>query len=242
MSYMRALRSTTGLKAGWTVTSSTRSPSIQTSRPSRSPARYSLPVRIMPVPYPLFGGKVAATDRFMKGRNPRARRGLELGPNAHPGSSSEHSPDVCKERIVLVRVSPHAVDIRGGPVKFVPVRILQADTKIQPWPERRAAVAEWQIGKLEYPVGTVRASGRRTVKRRIRSAPDRHSPRCEAPCVIIDIRNRRVQRPQLVVGIVREPKCLAGTRVVVLVNPGEPGSDRVWIAEILILGIDADIG
>src|SRR5271165_5250161 len=32
MSYMRALRSTTGLNAGWAVTSCTRSPSIQISR------------------------------------------------------------------------------------------------------------------------------------------------------------------------------------------------------------------
>src|SRR4029077_21103851 len=47
MSYIRALRSTTGLKAGWAVTSCTRSPSIQTSRPSPSRVRYSSPVRIM---------------------------------------------------------------------------------------------------------------------------------------------------------------------------------------------------
>src|SRR5215217_2522961 len=43
---MRARTSTTGLKAGWTVTSATRSPSIQTSRPSRIDSRYSAPVRI----------------------------------------------------------------------------------------------------------------------------------------------------------------------------------------------------
>ena len=48
---------------------------------------------------------------------------------------SEHRPDVCKERIVVARVSPDTVVIRGGPVKFGPVRILQADTEIQPWPE-----------------------------------------------------------------------------------------------------------
>src|SRR5439155_24413692 len=47
MSYMRALASTIGLKAGWAVTSGTGSPSIQTSRPSRNPARYSSPVRII---------------------------------------------------------------------------------------------------------------------------------------------------------------------------------------------------
>ena len=45
---MRARASTIGLNAGWTVTSSTRSPSIQTSRPSRIDSRYSSPVRIMP--------------------------------------------------------------------------------------------------------------------------------------------------------------------------------------------------
>ena len=44
---MRARTSTIGLNAGWVVTSSTRSPSIHTSRPSRSDSRYSSPVRIM---------------------------------------------------------------------------------------------------------------------------------------------------------------------------------------------------
>jgi hypothetical protein len=36
-----------GFKAGWRLTSLTCSPSIQTSRPSRSPARYCSPVRII---------------------------------------------------------------------------------------------------------------------------------------------------------------------------------------------------
>src|SRR5437868_3184836 len=46
MSYIRAFTSTMGLKAGWLVTSLTRSPSIQTSRPSRMPSLYCSPVRI----------------------------------------------------------------------------------------------------------------------------------------------------------------------------------------------------
>ena len=89
------------------------------------------------------------------------------------GRQSEHSPDVCKERIVVVRISSHPVDIRGGPVKFVPVRILQAETEIQPWPERRATVAEWQIGKLKDVAGAVRAPGESAVKRRISGAANR---------------------------------------------------------------------
>src|SRR5215831_11431853 len=44
---MRARTSTIGLNAGWVVTSSTRSPSIQTSRPSRIDSRYSSPVLII---------------------------------------------------------------------------------------------------------------------------------------------------------------------------------------------------
>src|SRR5208282_1662665 len=99
---------------------------------SRSPARYSSPVRIMPVPYPLLGDKIAATDRLMKGENPVASGCLGAGRNVCPWQSPEHSPNVCKERIVVVRVSPDAVVIRGRPVKFVPVRILQADREIQP--------------------------------------------------------------------------------------------------------------
>src|SRR6478736_7059302 len=43
---MRARASTSGLNCGWTVTSGTRSPLTQTSRPSRSDSRYSSPVRI----------------------------------------------------------------------------------------------------------------------------------------------------------------------------------------------------
>src|SRR3954451_812856 len=45
---MRARASTSGLNCGWTVTSGTRSPLTQTSRPSRRDSRYSSPVRIMP--------------------------------------------------------------------------------------------------------------------------------------------------------------------------------------------------
>ena len=45
---MRARTSTIGLKAGWVVTSATRSPSIHTWRPSRIDSRYSAPVLIMP--------------------------------------------------------------------------------------------------------------------------------------------------------------------------------------------------
>src|SRR5712671_4143761 len=44
---MRARASTSGRNCGCVVTSCTRSPLIQTSRPSRSDARYSSPVRIM---------------------------------------------------------------------------------------------------------------------------------------------------------------------------------------------------
>ena len=102
-------------------------------------------------------------------------------------SESEHSPDVRKERFVVARVSPHAVDIRGGPVKFVPVRVLQADTEIQPRPERRATVAEWQIGKLNDLAGAVRAPGESAVKRRIRGPANRDPPGGETPRTVINI-------------------------------------------------------
>ena len=100
---------------------------------------------------------------------------------------SERDPYIEEERIVVARVSPHAVDIRGGPVEFGPVRILQTDAKIEPWPKRRAAVAEWQIGKLENPAGAVRTSGKSAVKRRIRSAANRDPPGSKAPRSVIDI-------------------------------------------------------
>src|SRR4029079_1301092 len=44
---IRARASTSGLKAGWAVTSVIRSPFIQTSRPSWIDARYSSPLRII---------------------------------------------------------------------------------------------------------------------------------------------------------------------------------------------------
>lgn len=42
----------------------------------------------------------------------------------------KHCPDVGKEGVVGVRVSSHAVDVRGSAVEFSPVRVLQADAKI----------------------------------------------------------------------------------------------------------------
>src|SRR5215469_6083730 len=155
---------------------------------------------------------------------------------------SEHSPDICKERIVTARVSPHAIDVRGGPVKFGPVRILQADAEIEPWPKRGAAMAERQIRELEDPAGAVRAAGEGAVKRRIGVAANRDPSGSKAPRLIVNIRNRGVQRSQLVVGIVGETERLAGTRVVVFVYPGETCSDRVGIAEILVLRVDPDVG
>ena len=78
---------------------------------------------------------------------------------------SEHRPDVGEEGIVAAGVSSHTIDIRRGPVEFVPVRILQADAEIKPRPKLWAAAAEWQIGKLEDVAGAVRASGEGAVKR-----------------------------------------------------------------------------
>jgi hypothetical protein len=89
-------------------------------------------------------------------------------------SRSEHGPNVDKERVVSVCVSSHAVDIRGGAVEFGPVRVLQTDAEIQPWPKRRPSVAERQIGEIEDPASTVRASCRRTVQCRVGGAADRH--------------------------------------------------------------------
>jgi hypothetical protein len=54
----------------------------------------------------------------------------------------KHGPDVRKEGIIAARVSSHTVDIRGGAVEFGPVRILQTDAEIQPWPKRRTPMAE----------------------------------------------------------------------------------------------------
>jgi hypothetical protein len=99
--------------------------------------------------------------------------------------SLKHGPDVRKEGIIAARVSSHTVDIRGGAVEFGPVRVLQTDAEVQPWPERRAAVAEWQIGELEDPAGAVWASGESAVKRRIRGATDRNAPGGQAPSTVI---------------------------------------------------------
>ena len=44
--------------------------------------------------------------------------------------SLKHGPDVRKEGIIAARISPHPVNIRGRPVKFGPVRILEADASI----------------------------------------------------------------------------------------------------------------
>jgi len=170
---------------------------------------------------------------------------LRFGPNdkyvIRTGRRSERDPDVPEDRIIGVRVSPGTIEIRTGTVKLVPSDILQPDACIQPWPKRWAATHERQIGNLADPVGAVRASGKGAIERRIRSAADRHSPPREAPGFIIDIGKRSIQEPQLVVGIVGEPERLARARVMILVNPGDAGSNSVRITEILILGIDPNI-
>src|SRR5262245_14604748 len=66
MSYIRARISTMGLNALCLVTSETRSPSIQISRPSRSPARYSSPVRIILVPHHFLRGSLRWAGRLIK--------------------------------------------------------------------------------------------------------------------------------------------------------------------------------
>ena len=123
--------------------------------------------------------------------------------------------------IVAVGVSSHTADIRRGPVEFVPVRILQADAEIKPRPKLWAAAAEWQIGKLEDVARAVRASAEGAVKCRIGSAANRDPPGGQAPCLVIDIGHRGIQRPQLVIGIVGEPERLAGAGIMVLVYPGD---------------------
>jgi len=163
-------------------------------------------------------------------------------PVESPSLSSEHGPDVGKKGIVAARVSSHAVYVRGRSVEFVPVRILQTDAEVQPWPKGWAAVAEWEIGKLEDVASAIRASGKGTIKRRVSRAANRDPTGGKAPRAVIDIGDRRIQRSQLVVGIVGEPERLARARVMVLMYPSETRSDRVGIAEVLILGIDPDIG
>src|SRR6516165_4186166 len=201
MSYMRAFRSTTGLKAGWIVTSRTRSPSTQISRPSRSPARYSFPLRIMPAPA-IAQPTAWATGSPVKQRNHRGSNNPLVERERRPSRSSrrsEHDPSLGENRVVVVRVPASAVEIGGGAVKFVPQRVLQSDAHVEPWPEGRPAIAEWKIGDLGDPTGAVGSTGEGAVKRRIRGAADRHSPRRDAPGLIIDIGDRGVQGSQVVV-------------------------------------------
>src|SRR5260370_33232252 len=127
------------------------------------------------------------------------------------------------------------------PIKFGPARVLQADTEIQPWPKRRAAVAEWQIGGIEDPTGAVRAPGKSAVERCVRSAANRNPPRRKAPGVVVDIRSRDVEAPQLIIGIVGKPQRLARARIMVLVDPSRPDGDCMRVAQILVLGIDTDV-
>ena len=155
---------------------------------------------------------------------------------------SEHRPDVPKEGIVAAGVSSHAVDIRCRSVEFGPMSVLQADAEIQPWPEPRAAVTEWQIGEFEDPAGAVRAATKGAVKRRVSGAANRHPTRGQAPGLVIDLRSRCIQRTQLVIGIVGEPERLAGAGIVIFVYPGGAHGNRMRITQILVLGIDADIG
>src|SRR6516225_7122805 len=60
----------------------------------------------------------------------RTSRNYTIDCGAEAILPSEHRPDVGEEGIVAASVSSHTIDIRRGPVEFVPVRILQADAEI----------------------------------------------------------------------------------------------------------------
>src|ERR1700761_1401700 len=80
MASMRARTSTIGRNAGWVGTSSTRSPSIHTDRPSRIDSRYSSPVRIT-APPGVASRKVGGTSggcRVAAGRRRRVPSRLRL--------------------------------------------------------------------------------------------------------------------------------------------------------------------
>jgi hypothetical protein len=77
-------------------------------------------------------------------------------------SADQNIVQIYAKNVLLPLAFLHAVDIRCGPTEFVPVGILQADTEIQPWPKRRAAVAERQIGKLEIQPALLGLADRHT--------------------------------------------------------------------------------
>src|SRR5690348_15201532 len=86
---MRARTSTSGLNMGCVVTSATRSPSIQTWRPSRMDSRYSSPVRIICVPFSAL--LVAAGDIEGDVDQPNDVRGFRHRPE-YTGIEAEHVP------------------------------------------------------------------------------------------------------------------------------------------------------
>src|SRR5216683_8381385 len=186
-----------------------------------------------------------ARSGYWKGRGDPIRvreQQQSRGSSRRNRRGSEHDPGVGKDCVVVVRVAAGTVEVGGSTIELIPQRVLQSDAHVQPWPEGGAAVAERQVGDFRNPAGAVRAAGECAVKRCVCGAADRHPTRRKAPGVVVDVGSRDVKAAQRVVGIVGEPERLARARVMVLVNPGDTSSDSMGITEILILGIDADIG
>src|SRR5215210_1086982 len=83
---MRARMSTIGLRAGCVVTSSTRSPSIHTSRPSRIESRYSSPLRSTRPLLPRGRAPPLLSRHFDRSRWPAFLLAIDSEPNRVPPS------------------------------------------------------------------------------------------------------------------------------------------------------------
>src|SRR5262252_59385 len=108
------------------------------------------------------------------------------------GSVRSKQDQCVKEERIVVRV-------------LVIERVLQAEARVQPWPERRPTVHERDICNLGGPAAVARTAGR-SVKYRISRTAERKAVGREAPCVVEDIRSGEMQAVQKVVRIVGEPK------------------------------------
>ena len=126
--------------------------------------------------------------------------------------------------LLLFAFVPGPLIFGSGAVEFVPAGVLQSDAHVQPWPERRAAVAEWQVGGFGIQCA-VRAPGERAVKRCIGGAADRHPSRREAPGVVVDVGSRDIEAPQPIIGIVGEPE-RSGWRSVLWFSWTHAGPER----------------
>src|SRR5215469_11689146 len=113
-------------------------------------------------PAPPHAARLSATSPNAAGVEAIRRRPLaSISPSnaaASPACASKCKPSIRKDCVVVPGVATGAVVIGNCAVELVVMHVLQSELYIEPRPEVRAAIIEWDVVELQGPtvgVGTV---------------------------------------------------------------------------------------